>query len=98
MMATGEYQQRAAMVGEQFAQMLKNLPADEVEAIRSRGLWAGIDLAHRDGRRVCEGLLRRGVLAKEAHDRTIRLAPPLVIEPSDLEWAMGQLAEELTNA
>jgi ornithine--oxo-acid transaminase len=98
MLATGEYQQRAAIVGEQFAQMLKNLPADEVDAVRSRGLWAGIDLAHRDGRDVCEGLLNRGVLAKEAHDRTIRLAPPLVIEPTDLEWAVGQLAEELSNA
>jgi ornithine--oxo-acid transaminase len=37
-------------------------------------------------------------LAKEAHDRTIRLAPPLVIEPTDLEWAVGQLAQELGNA
>ena len=98
MMATGEYQQRAAMVGEQFAQMLKNLPSDAVAAVRSRGLWAGIDLTHRDGRDVCEGLLGRGVLAKEAHDRTIRLAPPLVIEPADLEWAMAQLAEELSES
>ena len=98
MMAIGEYQQRAAMMGEQFAQMLKDLPSDAIDAVRSRGLWAGIDLAQRDGRDVCEGLLNRGVLAKEAHDRTIRLAPPLVIEATGLEWAMGQLAEELSNA
>jgi ornithine--oxo-acid transaminase len=64
--------------------------------VRSRGLWAGIDVAHRTGRDVCEGLLRRGVLAKEAHEQTIRLAPPLVIDAADLEWAVGQLAEELT--
>jgi ornithine--oxo-acid transaminase len=86
------------MLGEQFAQMLKDLPSDAIDAVRSRGLWAGIDLAQRDGREVCEGLLNRGVLAKEARDRTIRLAPPLVIEATDLEWAMGQLAEELSNA
>ena len=62
-------------MGEQFARMLKDLPSDAIDAVRSRGLWAGIDLAQRDGRDVCEGLLNRGVLAKEAHDRTIRLAP-----------------------
>ena len=95
MVATGEYQQRAATLGERLAEMLQALPSDAVTAVRSRGLWAGIDLANRTGRDVCEGLLRRGILAKDAHEQTIRLAPPLVIEPSDLEWAVGQLAEEL---
>ncbi len=33
----------------------------------------------------------------DAHERTIRLAPPLVIEPADLEWAAAQLAEELAG-
>jgi ornithine--oxo-acid transaminase len=98
MLATGEYQQRAALLGERFAEMLQALPSDAVSAVRCRGLWAGVDLADRDGRDVCEGLLSRGVLAKEAHDRTIRLAPPLVIEATDLEWAMGRLAEELSDA
>jgi len=95
MVATGEFQQRAATLGERLAEMLQALPSDAVTAVRSRGLWAGIDLANRTGRDVCEGLLRRGILAKDAHEQTIRLAPPLVIEPSDLEWAVGQLAEEL---
>jgi len=95
MIATGEFQQRATMLGERFAEMLQTLPPDAVTAVRSRGLWAGIDLANRTGRDVCEGLLRRGILAKDAHEQTIRLAPPLVIEATDLEWAVGQLAEEL---
>jgi ornithine--oxo-acid transaminase len=96
--STGDYQQRAAALGVRFAEMLRALPTDAVTAVRSRGLWAGIDLAHRSGRDVCEGLLRRGILAKEAHGQTIRLAPPLIIEAGDLEWALGQLAEELTVA
>ena len=95
MVATGEFQQRAATLGERLAEMLQALPSDAVTAVRSRGLWAGIDLANRTGRDVCEGLLRRGILAKDAHEQTIRLAPPLVIEATDLEWAVGQLAEEL---
>jgi ornithine--oxo-acid transaminase len=95
MVATGEFQQRAATLGERLTEMLQALPSDAVTAVRSRGLWAGIDLANRTGRDVCEGLLRRGILAKDAHEQTIRLAPPLVIEATDLEWAVGQLAEEL---
>jgi ornithine--oxo-acid transaminase len=39
--------------------------------------------------------MRRGVLAKDTHGSTIRLAPPIVIERTDLEWAIGQLREEL---
>ena len=95
MISTGEYQEHAAALGERLAEMLQALPGEAVTAVRSRGLWAGIDLANRIGREVCEGLLRRGILAKDAHEHTIRLAPPLVIEVTDLEWALGQLAEEL---
>jgi ornithine--oxo-acid transaminase len=97
MISTGEYQQRAAALGERVGEMLQALPSDAVTSVRSRGLWAGIDLANRTGRDVCEGLLRRGILAKDAREHTVRLAPPLVIEAADLEWALGQLAEELTG-
>jgi ornithine--oxo-acid transaminase len=101
MLATGEYQQRAAELGAVFATLLAELPSSEVTAVRSRGLWGGIDLTRRVGRDACEGLLTRGVLAKDAHGKTIRLAPPLVISESDLRWGMEQLAAELspsTNA
>ena len=33
---------------------------------------------------------------KDAHEDTIRLAPPLVIERFELEWAVEQLAAVLT--
>jgi len=75
--------------------LLDALPRDRVSAVRSRGLWAGIDIIGRTGREVCEGLMRRGVLAKDTHGSTIRLAPPLVIERADLEWAVDQLRAEL---
>ena len=39
--------------------------------------------------------MRRGVLAKDTHGTTIRLAPPIVIDAADLEWALDQLREEL---
>jgi ornithine--oxo-acid transaminase len=94
-LATGEPQRRAAELGEVFADALGQLPARSVSAVRTIGLWAGVDVVDRTGRDVCEGLLRRGVLAKDAHGSTLRLAPPLVVEPADLRWGVEQLAEEL---
>jgi ornithine--oxo-acid transaminase len=39
--------------------------------------------------------MRRGVLAKDTHGSTIRLAPPIVIERDELAWAVGELRGEL---
>jgi ornithine--oxo-acid transaminase len=95
MLETGELQARARDLGGVLRARLDELPADRVSAIRVRGLWAGIDVVGRTGRDVCEGLMRRGVLAKDTHGSTIRFAPPLVIEREDLEWAVDQLRAEL---
>ena len=64
-------------------------------AARVHGLWAGIDIADPTvpARRVCETLLDRGVLAKDAHEHTVRLAPPIVIDEHDLAFAIEQLTE-----
>ncbi len=95
MLQTGEFQARAADLGGVLRGLLDELPRDRVSAVRSCGLWAGIDVVDRTGRDVCKGLMRRGVLAKDTRGSTIRLAPPIVIEQADLEWAIGQLREEL---
>ena len=95
MLETGEWQARAADLGSSLRALLDALPATHVSAVRVRGLWAGIDVVGRSGRSVCEGLMRRGVLAKDTHGSTIRLAPPLVVEREDLVWAVDQLRAEL---
>jgi ornithine--oxo-acid transaminase len=95
MLDSGEFQARAAELGAILHRLLDELPRDRVSAVRCRGLWAGVDVIGRSGRDVAEGLLRRGVLAKDTHGATIRLAPPIVIERADLEWAVGQLHDEL---
>jgi ornithine--oxo-acid transaminase len=97
MLETGELQARASELGAVLRELLDALPADRVSAVRSRGLWAGVDVIGRTGRDVCEGLMRRGVLAKDTHGSTIRLAPPLVIDRADLVWAVDQLREELES-
>jgi ornithine--oxo-acid transaminase len=97
LLATGEYQERARRLGAQLEEQLAPLVGRGVLAVRVAGLWAGIDIdpALATGRRVCELLLERGVLAKDTHGSTIRLAPPLVISEDDLAFAVAQLAAVL---
>jgi ornithine--oxo-acid transaminase len=97
---TGEYQERAAELGEHMLRRLRELPADHVAAVRGRGLWAGVDLAPSlpPAHRVCELLLARGVLMKDTHEVTLRVAPPLVIERAELDWAVDRLGDALEVA
>jgi len=62
--------------------------------VRGRGLWAGVDIdpALMTGRQASERLMARGVLAKDTHGSTIRLAPPLVVEEDEVDWMVDQLA------
>ncbi len=100
MLATGEYQARATELGTILRERLEALVGHGVLAVRVRGLWAGIDIdpAVGTGREVCEALMARGVLAKDTHGSTIRLAPPLVISAEDLTWGLDQLAEVVRGA
>ena len=93
LLATGEMQERARMLGERLQARLRLLLGHGIVAVRGAGLWAGIDVdpALATGRRVCELLAERGVLAKDTHGSTIRLAPPIVVSPEDLDWAVDQL-------
>ncbi|MET0724987.1 MAG: ornithine--oxo-acid transaminase [Leifsonia sp.] len=93
MLATGEMQARARSLGAHLMSDLDALVGHGVVAVRGAGLWAGIDIDPElaSGRAVCEALMARGVLAKDTHGSTIRLAPPLVVSEEDLDWAVAQL-------
>ncbi|KOX26562.1 ornithine--oxo-acid aminotransferase [Streptomyces sp. NRRL F-6491] len=100
MLRTGEYQERAAELGEHLHAELGLLVGDgAVEAVRGRGLWAGVDIAPSKGtgREISERLLDRGVLVKDTHGSTIRIAPPLVISKEDLDWGLEQLRGVLSE-
>ncbi len=99
MLASGEPQARARELGARLRARLDALVGRGVVAVRGAGLWAGIDIdpALGTGREVCEALMRRGVLAKDTHGSTIRLAPPIVVEASDLDWAVDQLEAVLAE-
>ncbi|WP_327293218.1 ornithine--oxo-acid transaminase [Streptomyces sp. NBC_01198] len=98
MLRTGEYQRRAADLGAHLHRELGALlAAGSLTAVRGRGLWAGLDIApsRGTGREISEALLTRGVLAKDTHTSTIRLAPPLTISKDDLDWSLTHLRDAL---
>jgi ornithine--oxo-acid transaminase len=100
MLRTGEFQTRAAELGVVMREQLDGLMGNGVVGVRTRGLWAGIDIdpGIGTGRMVCEALMARGVLAKDTHGSTIRFAPPLVVSPEDLAWGLDQLADVVSRA
>jgi ornithine--oxo-acid transaminase len=100
LLQSGEFQERSARLGDRLHAGLNALVGRGVVAVRGRGLWAGVDIdpALMTGRQACERLAARGVLAKDTHGATIRLAPPLVITEEDLDHALTQLAAVLAEA
>ncbi|MEW1721215.1 ornithine--oxo-acid transaminase [Streptomyces sp. NPDC093109] len=100
MLRTGEFQRRAAELGDHLHHELGRLrETGAVVEVRGRGLWAGVDIAPErgTGREVSERLMERGVLVKDTHGPTIRIAPPLVIGREDLDWGLEQLRAVLAG-
>jgi ornithine--oxo-acid transaminase len=98
MLRTGEYQERSASLGAVLHAGLGSLPPSVVSSVTGRGLWAGVTFTSLDGRAVCERLAALGVLAKETHGSTIRLAPPLVITRDELSWGLERFSEAVLSA
>lgn len=97
LLRTGEYQRRSVELGEHLHRRLAALIGSGVVAVRGRGLWAGIDIdpANKTGRELSMALRDEGVLCKETHERTLRIAPPLVITREELDQALDSLAAAL---
>ena len=97
LLETGEPQRRAREVGEHLHRRLGELVGHGLTAVRGRGLWAGIDIdpALMTGREASERLMALGVLAKDTHGSTLRLAPPLVVTREEIDAAVDALTEVL---
>jgi ornithine--oxo-acid transaminase len=89
--------ENASVMGDYFSDHLHEIPQKNIKEIRSRGLMIGIELKEQAGgaRRFCEALQKKGVLAKETHDTTIRLTPPLIISKDTIDWAIPKIREVL---
>jgi len=100
MLTTGEFQERARVLGARLEEGLRGLVGQGLVAVRVRGLWAGVDVdpGLLTGRQVCEGLMRHGILAKDTHGSTVRFAPPLVADASDIDLLVTTLRTVLEEA
>ncbi|MFN7966168.1 MAG: ornithine--oxo-acid transaminase [Acidobacteriota bacterium] len=92
--------ENSAAMGQRLRDGIMSLPRtklDKIKQLRQIGLWIGLELKHELGgaRPYCVSLMQRGMLCKDTHKHTIRLAPPLVVTASEVDWAVEQLAAVL---
>ena len=87
--------ERSAEMGAYLMSKLKNLNSPLITEIRGKGLWIGIDIdpSKAVAHDLCLQLLHEGIIAKDTHDITIRLAPPLIITKDEIDWAMERIAK-----
>ena len=89
--------ENAAVQGERFLACLKSIRANTIREVRGRGLMMAVELHPEAGgaRRYCLALQQRGILAKDTHVHTIRVAPPLVITSDQVDWALERIETTL---
>ena len=89
--------ERSARLGAHLLSRLAAIRNPIIREARGRGLFVGVEL-DRDlvsAAAVATRLLQAGVLTKDTHRNTVRFAPPLVIEESEIDWAVDRVAEVL---
>lgn len=82
--------ERSAELGEYLLAGLERVESDLIREVRGKGLWCGVefDASRIRARTIAEHLLQAGILTKDTHETVIRFAPPLVIEKSEIDWAL----------
>jgi len=93
--------ENAAAMGELFRKGLKEISSPIVQTVRGKGLLNAIDITpFGDGKTaydVCIALKSNGLLAKQTHQHTIRFAPPLTINASQIEEALQIINFSITE-
>jgi ornithine--oxo-acid transaminase len=91
--------ENAEAMGARFRAGLESIRSNAVREVRGRGLMLAVELDPEAGgaRRHCEALKERGVLAKDTHEHSIRIAPPLVITADEVDWALERFEAVLTG-
>ncbi|MBB4568190.1 ornithine--oxo-acid transaminase [Rhizobium leucaenae] len=89
----------AAVMGDYFLEGLRSIRSNIVKDVRGRGLMMAVELVPEAGgaRQYCYQLKDLGLLAKDTHDHTIRLAPPLVISRDQVDGALEQIDKVLAQ-
>jgi ornithine--oxo-acid transaminase len=87
----------AERTGNYFLEGLRSIRSNIVKEVRGRGLMMAVELVPEAGgaRQYCYALKDLGLLAKDTHENTIRLAPPLVITKEQVDWAVEQIEKTI---
>jgi ornithine--oxo-acid transaminase len=85
--------------GARFLSQLRTLRGSAIRDVRGRGLMIAVELHPEAGgaRRYCERLREAGLLAKDTHEHTIRIAPPLIITADEVDWACEVFSRALAD-
>jgi ornithine--oxo-acid transaminase len=78
--------ERSEELGGYFLAKLRSLRSPVIKEVRGRGLWIGMEL-NTEARKYSEALKEEGLLCKETHEHILRIAPPLVIQREEIDWA-----------
>jgi len=91
--------ENAAIQGDYFIAKLREIRSPHIKEVRGKGLLIGVELFPEAGgaRRFSEALLKKGLLCKETHHDILRLAPPLVIQRQEIDWALERIEQVLTS-
>lgn len=89
--------ERAAELGERLRSGLGELrgPGLPLAEVRGHGLLTGLGLSQPRAPEVGRRALELGLLVNPIGERTVRLAPPLVLQEADLELALSGLRRAL---
>jgi ornithine--oxo-acid transaminase len=92
--------ENAATMGEYFLSGLERIKSESIKEVRGKGLMLAVELVPEAGgaRKFSEKLMSRGMLCKDTHENTIRIAPPLVITKEEIDWALERLESVLTKS
>jgi ornithine--oxo-acid transaminase len=91
--------ENAAIQGDYFLARLRELSSPHIKEVRGKGLLIGVELFEEAGgaRRFTEALLKKGLLCKETHHNILRLAPPLIIQRKEIDWALERIEQVLNS-
>lgn len=100
LLKSGRYEKNVRDRGNQLVAGMEELVGHGVTEVRHKGLWVGVDIdpAVMTGHDMAVRLFARNVIAKQAHEQTLRLSPAFSIMPDEVDYAVRQISDVLYAA
>jgi acetylornithine aminotransferase len=83
--------------GAQLAAGLGDISSELVQGVRGRGLWLGLVLTSDSAGELEAAARRRGLLVNAVKPDVIRLAPPLVVTPAEIDEAVSVVSDAVAE-